>query len=137
MYIASGANFIVSPISNPDLARLCNRHKVLYIPGCATPTEISQAEEMGAEFAKIFPGDAVGGPKFVKSLLGPSPWSRLIPAGGVEATQESIQAWFSAGVAAVALGSGLFKKDWIKQADYSAISGLCADVVGWIKNSKQ
>src|SRR5512136_666964 len=90
LYIQLGSNFIVGPILNPDVARLCNRRKIAYSPGCGSATEISQAEELGVEICKIFPGDSVGGPEFVKAILGPTPWTRVMPTGGVETTKESI-----------------------------------------------
>ena len=86
LYMAVGANFIVGPSFNLDLARLCNRRKILYMPGCATETEIANAEEMGAEICKIFPGEAVGGPSFISAVMAPCPWHRLLPTGGVDAT---------------------------------------------------
>ena len=82
LYINCGANFIVGPCLNPEAARVCNRRKIPYMPGCGSVTEISQAEELGVEIVKIFPGGQVGGPGFVKAVLGPLPWSRLMPTGG-------------------------------------------------------
>jgi len=73
LYLAHGANFIVGPILNPEVARVCNRRKVSYSPGCGSASEISQAEELGVEIVKVFPGGEVGGPKFVKAVLGPMP----------------------------------------------------------------
>ena len=83
LYIASGANFVVGPILNPEVARLCNRRKIAYSPGCGTASEIAQAEELGVEIVKIFPGGLVGGPEFVKSVMAPCPWTRIMPTGGV------------------------------------------------------
>ena len=75
LYLQLGANFIVSPILNPEMAKVCNRRKVAWSPGCGSVTEISQAEELGAEVVKIFPGSQVGGPSFVKGVKGPFPWT--------------------------------------------------------------
>lgn len=136
MYIASGANFVVGPIFNPEVARLCNRRKVAYIPGCSTLTEISQAEELGAEIVKVFPGEAVGGPAFIKAILGPSPWTRAIVTGGVSATQESITSWFKAGVTAIGIGSDLIRKDWLEAGNYAAISEKTAQVLAWIREAR-
>ena len=72
LYIQLGANFIVSPLLNPDMAKVCNRRKVLWSPGCGTVSEIGYAEELGAEIVKIFPGSTVGGPEFIKSVKGPA-----------------------------------------------------------------
>jgi 2-dehydro-3-deoxyphosphogluconate aldolase/(4S)-4-hydroxy-2-oxoglutarate aldolase len=82
LFLAAGANFVVSPILNAEVARLCNLRKVAYLPGCSTPTEIAQAEELGAEIAKVFPGQ-VGGPEFIKAVMAPCPWHRLMPTGGI------------------------------------------------------
>ena len=136
LYISSGANFVVGPILNPEVARVCNRRKVAYSPGCGSATEISEAEELGVEIVKVFPGDSVGGPGFVKAILGPTPWTRIMPTGGVEATRESISAWFKAGVAAVGIGSSLVRKDLVDKGDYAAITAATAQVLGWIREAR-
>jgi len=133
MYIASGADFIVGSILNPEVAVLCNRRKIAYSPGCGSASEIARAEELGVEIVKLFPGDSVGGPSFVKAILGPSPWTRLMPTGGVDATKESITAWFKAGTAAVGIGSDLIRKDLIAAGDYAAITAKTAEVLSWIR----
>ena len=111
LYVAYGTHFVVGPVLNDAIARLCNRRKIAYVPGCGSASEISHAEELGAEIVKIFPGNSVGGPAFVKAVLGPCPWTRIMPTGGVDATQDSIQAWFKAGVACLGLGSNLIRSD--------------------------
>jgi 2-dehydro-3-deoxyphosphogluconate aldolase/(4S)-4-hydroxy-2-oxoglutarate aldolase len=132
-YIAAGANFVVGPNLNPEVARLCNRRKISYSPGCGSASEIAEAEELGVEIVKVFPGDSVGGPQFVKSILGPCPWTRIMPTGGVSDTRESIAAWFSAGVAAVGIGGNLIKKEWLAAGNYDAISERTAQVLAWIR----
>ncbi len=136
LYVASGAHFVVGPILNPEVARLCNRRKIAYSPGCGSASEISAAEELGVEIVKIFPGDAVGGPAFVRALLGPSPWTRVMPTGGVETTRESITAWFKAGVTAVGIGSNLVRKEWVAAGNYAAITALTAEVLAWIREAR-
>lgn len=136
LYIASGANFVVGPILNPEIARLCNRRKIAYSPGCGSATEIAQAEELGVEIVKIFPGDSVGGPEFVKAILGPCPWTRLMPTGGVETTRESIAAWFKAGIAATGIGSNLIKKDLVAASSYAAITAKTDEVLSWIREAR-
>ena len=136
LFIAHGANFIVSPILNPEVARLCNRRKIAYMPGCATVTEISQAEELGVEIVKIFPGETIGGPNFVKAVLAPCPWTRIMPTGGVDATQENIFAWFKAGAVAVGMGSNLIRKDLVEAGDYQTIGQKVSQVLEWIKQAK-
>ena len=133
MYIANGANFIVSSILNPEVAVLCNRRKVAYSPGCGSASEIARAEELGVEIVKLFPGDSVGGPKFVKAILGPSPWTRIMPTGGVETTKDNITAWFKAGTAAVGIGSNLIRNDLIAACDYSAITATTSEILSWIR----
>ena len=120
-YIQLGANFIVSPVLNPEVAKICNRRKVAYSPGCGTLSEISAAEELGVEIAKIFPGGQIGGPGFVKALRGPMPWTYLMPTGGVAPTEENLRGWFEAGVACVGMGSKLVRKDLVAAGDFDTI----------------
>jgi 2-dehydro-3-deoxyphosphogluconate aldolase / (4S)-4-hydroxy-2-oxoglutarate aldolase len=132
LFINEGANFVVGPVLNAEVAKVCNRRKVAYIPGCGSVSVISQAEEYGVEICKIFPGLEVGGPQFVKNLLGPMPWSMIMPTGGVERTRASVEKWFSAGVACVGMGSNL-----VATGDFEAISRNTAEVLQWIKESRK
>ncbi len=136
LYIANGANFVVGPSLNPEIARLCNRRKIAYSPGCGSATEIAQAEELGVEIVKVFPAGSVGGPGFVKSVLGPCPWTRIMPTGGVDATEESIHAWFSAGVACVGMGSRLIRRDLVAAGDFDAIRRKAEQVLSWIREAR-
>ena len=133
LYLASGANFVVGSIFNLEIAKICNRRKVAYIPGCTTPTEISTAEEAGVEIIKLFPGSH-GGPNFVKSVLAPTPWSNIMPTGGVSPTRENLEGWFSAGAACVGMGSKLVRKDWILEGNYQAIEELTKATVNLIQD---
>ena len=121
LYIQLGANFIVSPILNDDMAKVCNRRKIAWSPGCGSLSEISKAEELGAEVVKIFPGSQVGGPSFVKAVLGPCPWSSIMPTGGVTPDVENLTAWVKAGVHCVGMGSQLMIKDSTGNFNYKAI----------------
>ena len=132
LYINLGANFIVSPATHADVAKLCNRRKVAYIPGCATATEISLAEELGVEICKVFPASALGGPDFIRSIKGPCPHSKLMPTGGVDATQENLQDWFDAGVACVGIGSALVRTNLVEAGDWDGISALTKHCLDWI-----
>ena len=132
LYINNGANFIVGPVLNAEVARTCNRRKIPYLPGCGSASEVSQAEEYGVEICKIFPGKEVGGAAFVKNILAPMPWTLIMPTGGVETTRESIEAWFKAGVACVGVGSNLIAKELIAAGDFAAIARKTADVLSWI-----
>jgi len=122
LYINNGTNFVVGPVFNPEIAKLCNRRRIPYSPGCATPSEISQAEEMGCEIIKIFPAGIVGGPSFVKSILAPSPWTKVMPTGGVDITEQSIKPWFEAGIVAAGIGSNLITKTLVDSEDWDGIS---------------
>jgi 2-dehydro-3-deoxyphosphogluconate aldolase / (4S)-4-hydroxy-2-oxoglutarate aldolase len=134
LFIAHGANFVVGPSFDEDTARLCNRHKIAYMPGCGTITEIARAEEWGVEIVKVFPGETIGGPDFVKAALGPRPWSRLMPTGGVNPDEENLRAWFDAGVACVGLGSKLIRSDWLKAGNYDAIKDLTQSALRMIRS---
>ena len=130
LYIQLGACFVVGPLFNPEVARICNRRLVPYTPGCGTVSEVGAAQEMGCDLCKVFPGDVLG-PKFVKALMAPMPWSKLMVTGGVEPTQENLSAWFKAGVFCVGMGSKLFPKEVIANEDWAAITAKCKEALSW------
>jgi len=132
-FIAEGANFIVGPNFEEDTARLCNKNRIPYIPGAATVTEIIKAEEFGSEIIKIFPGSSVGGPAFIKALLGPLPHCKIMPTGGVDACKENIRDWFEAGAACIGMGSKLISTQFIRQGKYKQLSTLCSDILDTIR----
>ena len=134
IYIANGARFVVGPGLNPDVAKVCNRRKIPYSPGCGSATEIGYAEELGCEIVKIFPGTSVGGPDFVKAMLGPCPWTRIMPTGGVDCTGESLRKWFDAGVACVGMGSNLITTELLGKQDYAGIEAKVRTTVQLIKS---
>lgn len=134
IYIANGAKFVVGPLLNPDVAKVCNRRKIPYSPGCGTMSEIGFAEELGCEIVKIFPGGLVGGPEFVKSVLAPCPWTRIMPTGGVDASEESLRKWFSAGVVCVGIGSNLITKALLDAEDYKGIETKVRDTIALIRS---
>jgi 2-dehydro-3-deoxyphosphogluconate aldolase/(4S)-4-hydroxy-2-oxoglutarate aldolase len=121
LYLNLGASFVVSPTLSPEVAAACNRRKVAYMPGCATPTEVARAEELGCEIVKVFPA-RLGGPKLVSDILAPCPWSRLMPTGGIAPDRESWTAWFTAGAACVGLGSQLFPADDVSAGRWDVIT---------------
>jgi 2-dehydro-3-deoxyphosphogluconate aldolase/(4S)-4-hydroxy-2-oxoglutarate aldolase len=133
MYIALGANFIVSPVIDEGTARVCNKRKISWSPGCGSVTEINKAHELGAEVVKIFPGSQVGGPNFVKAVKGPMPWSSIMPTGGVTPTEENLKAWFEAGVTCVGMGSQLFPKEILVSENYSYITDVCIEALKIIR----
>lgn len=127
LYLQLGANFVVGPLLNPEIFKVCNRRQVAYIPGCGSVSEVGYAQELGAEVVKVFPGDVMG-PAFVKGIKAPMPWSNLMVTGGVAPTEENLTKWFRAGVSCVGMGSNLFPKDVIEAKDWSKITQLCSDV---------
>jgi 2-dehydro-3-deoxyphosphogluconate aldolase/(4S)-4-hydroxy-2-oxoglutarate aldolase len=136
IYIQLGAKFIVSPLLNEEMARVCNRRKVLWIPGCATASEIGKAEELGAEVVKLFPGPTVGGAKFLKAYLGPCPWSNIMPSGGVSPTQENLTEWFDAGAFCVGMGSQLITREIIANKEYDKLQKVSREAMDIIQNLK-
>ena len=137
MYIQLGANFIVGPLLNPEIFKICNRRLIAYSPGCATTSEIGLAQELGAEIVKVFPGGNVGGPSFVKNIKGPMPWSKIMVTGGVEPTKDSLTDWFKAGVTCVGIGSNLFPNDALKSGDWHKISQLCKESLSIVKQIRE
>jgi 2-dehydro-3-deoxyphosphogluconate aldolase/(4S)-4-hydroxy-2-oxoglutarate aldolase len=137
IYIANGAKFVVGPILNADVAKVCNRRCVPYSPGCGSASEISYAHELGCEIVKVFPGSSVGGPEFVKNVLGPMPWTRIMPTGGVEPTEDSLRKWYGAGIVACGIGSNLITKDLLAKQDYTGIEARVRDTVKLIKTIRQ
>ena len=122
LYIQLGADFIVSPVLKEDMAIICNRRKIPWIPGCGTLTEIAKAEELGAEIVKIFPASQIGGPSFIKNIKGPCPWTNILPTGGVTPTAENLSEWFNAGAFCVGMGSQLIVKKTDNTYDYKSIT---------------
>ena len=133
LYSQLGANFVVGPLFNPEIAKVCNRRLVPYTPGCGSVSEIGFAQEVGCDLCKIFPAGNVGGPSFVKNIKAPMPWSMIMATGAVEPTEENLSAWFKAGVTCVGMGSKLFPKEMIAAGNWEAISTLCRDALATIK----
>ncbi len=133
LYIQAGAKFVVGPILNAEVAKLCNRRMVAYSPGCGTASEISEAQELGCEIVKVFPGESVGGPSFVSAVLGPMPWSKIMPTGGVDPTEESLSAWFKAGIVAAGIGSKLITKDAVANKDWAAIGAKVSETLAIVR----
>ena len=137
LYIQLGANFVVGPLFNAEVAKVCNRRLIPYTPGCGSVSEIGAAQEVGCDMTKIFPAGNVGGPSFVKNILAPMPWSMIMATGAVEPTEENLSAWFNAGVTVVGMGSLLFPKEVIAQKDWAAISLKCREALDIIAKYKK
>ncbi|MEE9437382.1 MAG: bifunctional 4-hydroxy-2-oxoglutarate aldolase/2-dehydro-3-deoxy-phosphogluconate aldolase [Saprospiraceae bacterium] len=132
LYMQLGANFIVTPCLREDIAIVCNRKKVAFMPGCGTLTEIGRAEELGCEVTKLFPGN-IYGPGFIKAIKGPQPWTSIMPTGGVTLEKQNLSDWLNAGAICVGLGSALISKDIIKNKDYTQLEKRVGDTLTIIK----
>jgi 2-dehydro-3-deoxyphosphogluconate aldolase/(4S)-4-hydroxy-2-oxoglutarate aldolase len=132
-FLDAGASFIVGPSFHPGVAAACRDRGVLYVPGCATPTEVAAAIEHGAELIKIFPAAQLGGPGFISALRGPFPNARFMPSGGVTTEPESLGRWLSAGAACLSIGGELFPKATLETGDWSAVSRSIAGVMSAIR----
>ena len=136
LFIQLGANFIVGPLFNPEIAKVCNRRLIPYVPGCGSVSEIGFAQEAGCDLCKIFPAGNVGGSSFVKNIKAPMPWTLLMATGAVEPTEENLAAWFKAGVTCVGMGSKLFPKEAITSGDWQATTELCRYALSIIKKQR-
>jgi 2-dehydro-3-deoxyphosphogluconate aldolase/(4S)-4-hydroxy-2-oxoglutarate aldolase len=102
--IMAGAEFIVSPSFNKEVALLCNLYQIPYMPGCMTITEIQTAMSYGSDVVKVFPGSVVG-QGFVSAVKAPLPHANIMPTGGVNL--ENMHEWFAKGVVTIGAGSNL------------------------------
>ena len=137
LYLQLGANFVVGPLLNPDIFKVCNRRQVAYIPGCGSVSEIGYAQELGAEVVKVFPAGNVGGPSFVKNVKAPMPWSSIMVTGGVEPTQDNLTKWVDAGVTCVGMGSNLFPKEVIAAKNWAEITRMSKEALAIIAKARQ
>ena len=136
LYIQLGANFIVGPLFNPEIAKVANRRLIPYSPGCGSVSEVGFAQEMGCDICKVFPGDVLG-PDFVKGLKAPMPWSMLMVTGGVKPEEANLKSWFDAGVTCVGMGSNLFPADVLAAKEWSKITQLCKEALDIIKKCRK
>lgn len=129
VYMNLGADFIVSPVMDKDIAKLCNSRKIPFMPGCGTVTEIHLAHTYGVELCKLFPGDCLGGSGFIKAVKGPMPWIQIIAMGGIAPTEESLGQWFAAGAACVGMSSKLFPKELLASKDFDKIQAIVRQTI--------
>ncbi len=119
-YIDAKADFLISPIFRQDICDIARANKMLWIPGCMTPTEIHTARTAGCEMIKIFPGDVLGA-TFIKGIKPLFPTLKFVITGGVEPNLENIKSWFDAGAVVVGMGSKLISKNVIQNKDYKQL----------------
>jgi 2-dehydro-3-deoxyphosphogluconate aldolase/(4S)-4-hydroxy-2-oxoglutarate aldolase len=132
-YTSEGADFIVAPVIDKMLAKFCLKENILWCPGAATLTEIVRAHEMGAGLVKIFPAKQLGGPDFVKAIMAPCPWLRIMATGGISTERTDLEAWFKSGVKCVGIGSHLFPADLIARGEFELISARINEVLQLIQ----
>lgn len=120
-FLDLGADFIVSPIVSPEVAKIVQARNLAWIPGCLTPTEIHQAQMLGATLVKIFPGNLVG-PSYIQSIKDVFPELLFMPTGGVEPEEKNLKSWFGAGVVAVGMGSKLLLNSFIEEGNFEALT---------------
>jgi 2-dehydro-3-deoxyphosphogluconate aldolase/(4S)-4-hydroxy-2-oxoglutarate aldolase len=135
-FIKIGTNFIVAPVMNPEVGKVCQAAGIPWMPGVMTVTEIYNARVAGAEFIKIFPGDVLGA-GFVKALKsGPMPDVQMMVTGGVSPTQESLKMWFDAGTTAVGIGSQLVPKAVLETKDFAKVTEIVGNALRIIQELK-
>ena len=131
-FIEAGADFLISPCFDASVADVAYMYKVLWIPGCMTPTEIHVAQKSGATLIKLFPGNVLG-PGFVEAIKSLFTGVDFLVTGGVEPTEQNIGAWFKAGVVGVGLGSKLITKDVLANKNYKQLETQTTQLVQLIK----
>jgi 2-dehydro-3-deoxyphosphogluconate aldolase/(4S)-4-hydroxy-2-oxoglutarate aldolase len=135
MAVLAGAQFIVAPTLDEKTIKVCNRYSRPVVPGALTPTEILRAWELGADFVKVFPADAVGGPSYIKSVKAPLPQVALVPTGGVDIY--TAPEFIKAGAAAVGAGGALIKKKFLAEENYDGLVRHTKDFLNAIKNARR
>ncbi|MBB4078324.1 2-dehydro-3-deoxyphosphogluconate aldolase/(4S)-4-hydroxy-2-oxoglutarate aldolase [Lewinella aquimaris] len=136
LFLQLGASFIVSASLREDVALVCNRRKVAYLPGCASLSEIGRAEELGCEIVKLFPG-SVYGPEFIKAIRGPQPWTSIMPTGGVTTELHNLKGWFSAGAVCCGLGSQLIGNNVLVDRDFAGLTDQLREAIETAKTLRQ
>lgn len=134
MAILAGAKFVVGPVLNEEVIRLCQRYSVPCIPGAFTPTEILRAWEAGADVVKVFPATKLG-PSFFKDVLGPLPQVRLTPTGGVNL--ENVGDFIKAGASFVGVGGALVNKELVAAGNWDELSALAAKYIAAVKEARK
>ncbi len=135
-FIHAGADFLISPLILEEIHHMAVKHQKLWMPGCATASEIGLAEHWGMDTVKIFPAKQLGGPGFIKAVKAVFPDMRFMTTGGVEPTEEDISNWFKAGVTAVGIGSQLFPATWLENNQYALVTEHVKKIIQYIENVK-
>lgn len=136
LYIQNGADFVICPNLVEEVGTVCNRRKIAWIPGVATLSEISKAEELGAEIVKLFPGQVMGS-AFVKALKGPMPHTSVMATGGVDLSEASLKEWFEAGVTCVGIGGKLISKEMLETKNFESLTPFLSKALTFVSSLKR
>ena len=129
----AGAEFVVSPVTKPDVIEICNRYSKIVMPGAFTPTEILAAWETGADYVKVFPSSGVG-PSYIKDVKAPLPHIPLIPTGGVSI--DNAGEFIKAGSAALGVGSALVNNQVIADGRFDLLTENAKKLVDAVQAAK-
>src|SRR5690606_3879664 len=135
-FIHVGADFLISPLILEEIQQVAAAHKKLWIPGCATASEIGLAEYWGIDTVKIFPAKQLGGPAFIKAVKAVFPNMRFMVTGGVEPSAEDINNWFKGGAAAVGIASQLFPAHWLAINQYTLVTDDTKNIIRYIEKAR-
>lgn len=135
-FIEAGADFLVSPIFDSGVCDVAYMNKVMWIPGCMTPTEIHVAEQAGCRLIKLFPGNVLG-PGYVEAIMPLFKGLDFVVTGGVDNTEESMRAWFNSGVVAVGMGSKLISKTLLQNKAFDDLKKSTAVLMNIIAELKK
>jgi 2-dehydro-3-deoxyphosphogluconate aldolase / (4S)-4-hydroxy-2-oxoglutarate aldolase len=135
-FIHAGADFLISPLIREDIHIITKKHDKLWMPGCATASEIGMAEYWGINVVKIFPARQLGGPAYIKAMKAVFPAMQFVATGGVEPKEEDIKSWFNAGATAVGIGSQLFPNDWLVNQQYELVTDHIKKIIQYVEKYK-
>jgi len=135
-FIDAGADYLICPGLVESVAEIADKHGLLWVPGCMTPSEIIKAETLGAKMVKLFPGNILG-PGFMSAIKELFPNLLFMPTGGVELDKANIEAWFKSGVCAVGMGSKLVSKDVMENKKYAELISSTKDALAIIASIRK
>ena len=132
--VAAGAEFIVTPVTKPEVIAAASRLEKPIASGAFTPTECLLAHESGADFVKLFPAE-FNGPAYVKTLLAPLPQLRIVPTGGV--TPQTAGAFLAAGSVALGVGSALVSKEILRARDWQQLTARAEEFLAALRAARK
>jgi len=131
----AGAQFIVSPSLDLETISCCRRYSIPVMPGAMTPSEVVTAWKAGADFVKVFPANAVGGPSYIKALKAPLPQIQLVPTGGV--SLKTAADFIKAGAAALGVGSDLVDTAALRAGDHKIITARAREFIEIVNSTRE